>query len=255
MKRTTTLLLTGMLLLAPSLQAVEPPAIGQEPVRDEQVINRLAAMGKYLRSLEVIAVQADTTTEDVMDNGQKLQFVGSAEYRVQIPDHLWLEVKNDRHHRIYTYDGKTLTQFSPELGYYATMEVLEPIGRMILQVKEKYDLELPLADLFLWGTDKADTTGIEEAIFIGLEPIGDHDSEHFAFREDGIDWQIWIPPGDQPLPDRLVITTMDDPAQPSYTANLKWNLSPKLNDADFSFVPPNGAMKIDIAAVEAAAKQ
>jgi hypothetical protein len=253
--RMTTLVLTLLLLFAPHFQAAEIKAAATDPVRDEKVIKRLAVMGEYLRGLEAIAVQADTATEDVMDNGQKLQFVGSAEYLVQIPDHLRLEVKNDRHHRIYTYDGKTLTQFSPELGYYATMEMLEPIGRMILQVKEKYDLELPLADLFLWGTDKADTTGIEEAIFIGLEPIGDHDSEHFAFREDGIDWQIWIRPGDQPLPDRLVITTTDDPAQPSYTANLKWNLSPKLNDADFSFVVPNGAIKIDIAAVEAAAKQ
>jgi len=255
MKRMTTLILTGLLLLAPALQAAEQPAAAQEAVRDEEVIKRLAVMGKYLRSLKVMAVQADTTTEDVMDNGQKLQFTGSVEYLVQIPDRLRLEVKNDRHYRVYTYDGKALTQFSPGLGYYATMEMREPVGRMVLQVKEKYDLELPLADLFLWGTDKADTTGIKEAVFIGLEQVDDHESEHFAFREDGIDWQIWIRPGDQPLPDRLVITTTDDPTQPSYNANLKWNLSPQLKEADFSFVPPKGAMKIDIVAVDSAVKQ
>jgi hypothetical protein len=255
MKRLTTLVLTGLLMVVPALQAAEKKGVGEEPVRDEQVVNRLAAMGNYLRSLKVMAVQADTTTEDVMDNGQKLQFAGSANYLVQTPNHLRLVVKNDRHHRVYTYDGKALTQFSPGLGYYSTMEMREPIGRMVLQVKEKYDLELPLADLFLWGTEKADTTGIMEAVFVGLEQVGDHDSEHFAFREDGIDWQIWIRPGDQPLPDRLVITTTDDPAQPSYTANLMWNLNPQFKDTDFSFVPPKGAMKIDIVAVDSAVKQ
>jgi hypothetical protein len=254
MKRTATLLLTGMLLFAPSLQAAEPSAIGQEPVRDEQVINRLAAMGQYLRSLKVLSVHADTTTDEVMDNGQKLQFAGAVDYLVHTPDRLRLEFKNDRQHRIYTYDGKSLTQFTPELGYYATMEMSEPVGRMILQVKEKYDLELPLADLALWGTDKADTQGIQEAVFIGMEQMGGHDSEHFAFREDGIDWQIWIQPGDQPLPDKLVITTTDDPAQPSYIANLQWNPTPTLKDTDFSFTPPKGAVKIDIVAVSAAAK-
>ena len=129
MKRMTTLVLTGLLLFAPALQAAEKKAAAKEPVRDEQVVNRLTDMGKYLRSLKVMAVQADTTTEDVMDNGQKLQFTGSADYLVKTPDRLRLEVKNDRHHRVYTYDGKTLTQFSPGLGYYATMEMREPIGR------------------------------------------------------------------------------------------------------------------------------
>ena len=172
------------------------------------------------------------------------------------PDRLRLEFKNDLQHRVYTYDGKALTQFSPELGYYATMEMTGPIGQMVLQVKEKYDLELPLADLFLWGTDKADTKGIKEAVFVGVEQVDGHDSEHFAFREEGIDWQIWIRPGDQPLPDKLVITTTDDPAQPSYVANLKWNLDPdSRKDADFSFTPPKGAVKIDIVAVDSAAKQ
>lgn len=254
MKRMTTLILTGLLLMAPALQAAENKAAAKEPVRDEQVVNRLAAMGKYLRSLKVLSLHADTTTDEVFDNGHKLQFAAVADYLVQQPDRLRLEFKNDLQHRIYTYDGKTLTQFSPELGYYATMEATGAIGKMILQVKEKYDLEMPLADLFLWGTDKADTKGIKTAVFVGVEKFDGHDSEHFAFREEGIDWQIWIRPGDQPLPDKLVITTTDDPAQPSYVANLKWNPTPTPHDADFSFTPPKGAVKIDIVTVTPAAK-
>lgn len=256
MKRITTLLLTGMLLFAPSLQAAEPSTAAQEPpVRDEQVINRLSAMGQYLRSLKVLSVHADTITDEVMDNGQKLQFAGTVDCSVRPPDRLRLTFKNDEKYRVYTYDGKTLTQFSPRLGYYATMEITGAVGKMILQIKEKYDLELPLADLFLWGTDKADSEAIKEAAFIGVEQMNGHDSEHYAFRQEGIDWQLWIRPGDQPLPDKLVITTTDDPAQPSYSANLKWNLAPKLKDTDFSFVPPKGAVKIGIVAFDPAEKK
>lgn len=255
MKRLTTLLLAALLLAAPALQATEQPAAAQKGIRDEEVVNRLAAMGKYLRSLEVLSLHADMTTDEVFDNGHKLQFSSTADYLVQQPDRLRLDFRNGQQHRVYSYDGKVLTQFTPELGYYATMEASGPIGRMVLQVKEKYDLEMPLADLFLWGTDKAGTAGIKEAVFVGLEKFDGHDSEHFAFREEGIDWQIWIRPGDQPLPDKLVITTTDDPTQPSYIANLKWNSSPTPKDADFSFIPPQGAVKIDTVAVSAAAKQ
>jgi hypothetical protein len=254
MKRITTLLMLGMLLCAPSIYAEEQAAAGKEPVRDEQVIIRLATMGQYLRSLKVFAVHADTTDEDMQDNGQKLQFAGAVDYLVQTPDRIRLEFKNDVRHRIYTYDSKTLTQYSPLLGYYASMEISGTIGKMMLQAKEQYDLDMPLADLFLWGTDKADTKDIKEAAFVGVEQLNGHESEHFAFRQEGVDWQIWIQAGNKPLPDKLVITATDEPAQPSYAANLKWNLTPKLQKADFKFIPPKGAAKIHIVALDPAVK-
>ncbi len=255
MKSIMTLVMLGILLCAPSLNAEEQTAGANEPLRDEQVIIRLATMGQYLRGLKVFAVHADTTDDDVLENGQKLQFSGTGDYLVQAPDRIRLELKNDVKNRIYTYDGKTLTQYSPLLGYYASMEISGTIGKMILQAKERYDLDMPLADLFLWGTDKADTSDIKEAAFIGVERLNGHESEHFAFRQEGVDWQIWIQAGAKPLPDKLVITASDEPAQPSYTARLKWNLTPKPKEADFKFIPPKGAAKIAIVAVDPAIKQ
>jgi hypothetical protein len=134
------------------------------------------------------------------------------------------------------------------------MEIVGTIGTMVLQVKEKYDLDMPLADLFLWGTDKADTKGIKVAAFVGVEQMNGHDSEHYAFRQEGVDWQVWIQPGEQPLPDKLVITDTEDPSQPSFVANLQWDLSPKTQEKDFSFTPPKGAMEIDIVSFDSAAK-
>lgn len=251
MKRTIILLLMGILLAAPPINAKEQKTAPQDTIRDEQVINRLVTMGQFLRGMKTFGVHSETTTDEVLTNGQKLQFAGSAEYLVQLPDRLHLELKNDSRHRVYTYDGTTLTQYSPQLGYYATIENKGPIGEMLMKVRERFDLELPLADLFLWGTDKADTRDIKEAVFIGVERMGGHDSEHFAFRQDGVDWQIWIQPGNQPLPDKLVITTTDDPAQPNYVAVLQWDLEPKVTEENFRFTAPKDAMKIEIAPVKA----
>ena len=255
MKRMSTLLLLGMLFFAPPLQAEEKPPATQESVRNERVIQRLTSMGQYLRTLKVFAIHADILNDEVLDNGQKLQFAGVADYLVQTPNRLRLEVKNDHRYRIYTYDGKTLTQYSPRLKYYASMDIADTIGQMMMKVKEKYDLEMPLADLFLWGTDMADTKDIKEAAFIGVEQMNGHDSEHFAFRQEGVDWQIWIQSGDKPLPDKLVVTATDEPSQPSYVSHLKWNLTPKIQNKDFTFTPPKGAMKIDIVSVLPADKK
>ena len=68
----------------------------------------------------------------------------------------------------------------------------------------------------------------------------------YAFREDGVDWQLWIQDGDAPLPLKFVITTTDEPSQPQHVAVLKWNTSPKFDDANFAFTPPPNAMKIQM---------
>jgi hypothetical protein len=43
--------------------------------------------------------------------------------------------------------------------------------------------------------------------------------EHYAFRQEGLDWQIWIQ-GDYPLPRKFVIRTLTDDARPQHTSNL-----------------------------------
>jgi hypothetical protein len=61
-----------------------------------------------------------------------------------------------------------------------------------------------------------------------------------------VDWQIWIEDGDKPLPKKFVITTKWMTGAPQFTVLVKsWNLSPKLTEDLFTFVPPKGAQRID----------
>ena len=254
MKPLATFLILGMLLFVPKVHAAkQQPSSVQAPARDEQVITRLISMGQFLRAQKSFGLHSETLTDEVLTSGQKLQFAGSADYLVQFPDRLRLELKNDSRHRIYTYDGTTLTQYAPELGFYATVETKGTIGQMVMKVRRQYDLEIPLADLFFWGTDEDGIKDIKQAAFIGTERMGDHQSEHFAFRQEGVDWQIWIQPGEHPLPDKVVITSTDDPAQPNFVAVLTWDLEPKIRNEEFHFTPPKNAHKIEIVPVKATA--
>jgi hypothetical protein len=73
---------------------------------------------------------------------------------------------------------------------------------------------------------------------------------HYAFRQAGLDWQVWIQMGDYPLPRKLVLTTMTDEARPQYTATMTWNLAPSFNDAAFTFVAPKDAGRVVLAGVK-----
>jgi hypothetical protein len=249
------------ILLVAGLIAAHEPAFAQQPApaaatatRDAKAMDALAAMGKHLRSLKAFAVRADTVTDEVLTSGQKLQFAGAVDYLVQSPDRLRADVRNDRRQRQYIYDGKTVTMYAPRMQYYGTIGAPGTIAEALQVAEQKYDLDLPLADLFLWGTEKAGLEDIKEAAFIGPATIGGKACDHYAFRQDDVDWQLWIRQGTQPLPCKIVITTTAEPSQPQYAAVLAWNLAPKIDKSSFTFSPPKGASRINIAPAAAAGK-
>jgi hypothetical protein len=118
------------------------------------------------------------------------------------------------------------------------------IRETLAAAADKYDLHLPLADLFYWGTDHSGIDDIKSAIEVGPSRVGGVQCDHYAFSQEGVDWQVWIERGRTALPRKLVITTTDEPSQPQYSSVLRWNLNPPVTDKTFSFVPPKGAMKI-----------
>ena len=62
-----------------------------------------------------------------------------------------------------------------------------------------------------------------------------------------MDWQLWIEADDTPLPRKMVITTTQEKKYPQYVAVMNWNLSPKISNKLFTFLPPKDAYKIKFA--------
>jgi hypothetical protein len=88
---------------------------------------------------------------------------------------------------------------------------------------------------------------------VGSGQVGEVPCGHYAFRQPGMDWQIWIQRGDHPLPRKIVLTTTTDDARPQHTSLLTWNLAPAFNEAAFAFQPPPGVYKITFAEDKTAA--
>ena len=107
-------------------------------------------------------------------------------------------------------------------------------------------MEIPLSDLFLWGTPAAPLDKIDSAMNAGQDFIGDDLCDHYAFRQGSFDWQIWITTGSKPLPRKLVITNRSDEARPQSVSLIDWNLKPTFKDAVFKFTPPKGATAVEL---------
>ena len=182
------------------------------------------------------------TTEEVLDDGQKLQFARNVNIVARMPDRLLAEIDGDILKRLYVYDGKTFTGAALRAGYYATVAAPPSIGELVDFVN-KSDIDLPLVDLFLWGGPRSDTKAIRSAVDVGPGRVAGVSCQHYALRQPGLDWQIWIQLGDHPLPRKLVLTTTDDEARPQFSAIINWNLAPSFGEGTFTFVPPPGVVK------------
>ena len=230
-----------------------PAATAQDVAKEPGAVAALNKMGAYLRNLKSFQVKAQVTDEEVLNDGQKLTYERTTEILAQLPNRLYAKVIGDRSDNVFFYNGTTFTLFQPSAGYYATVNAPPTLAKLAEVAYDKYNIELPLEDLFLWGSDKVDTSTLTGAFDAGPATVDGLTCEHYAFRQPGLDWQIWIQLGDHPLPRKIVLTTLTDDARPQHIAVYSWNLAPSYNDAAFTFDPPENAKKIVFASAQSGA--
>ena len=236
-------------LVAPSAYAQTAPAATAAPAAsavDAASIQALKDMGAFLQTLKRFHVSTEATGERVLADGQKLQHVATATMDVDRPNKLRAVIRSTRTQRDIIYDGKTVTFYTPAQKYYSSVEFSENIGGLIDKLEERYGVQLPLQDLFLFGTPAARLDKIESAMNAGQDFIDDDLCDHYAYRQGTIDWQIWISAGGKPLPRKIVITNRADEARPQSISLIDWNLKPAFKDSVFKFTPPAGATKVEI---------
>ena len=187
----------------------------------------------------------------MLDDGQKVEFDGIVDMIVVRPNHLRAEVTSDKQQRFYFSGGGSFTVWARRVNYYATIPAPPTLRELADMLADKYDLELPLVDLFYWG-DRRSTDAITGALDLGASQVDGVTCEHYVFRQEGLDWQVWIQQGDFPLPRKLVVTTTTDAARPQFTSVMTWNLAPSYNDAAFTFEPPKDAKRITLGQAKAA---
>ena len=247
-----TILVLGMLaisLAAPGAHAQPAPAGAASPPAnavDPASIQALRDMGKFLQTLQRFEVSTELSGERVLADGQKLQHTATADLDVERPNKLRAVMLSARSERQLFYDGKSVTLYTPAQKYYSTVDFTGTIGELISRLKDRFGVEVPLSDLFLWGTPAAPLDKIESAMNAGQDFIGDDLCDHYAFRQANVDWQIWITTGSKPLPRKVVITNRADEARPQSVSLIDWNLKPTFKNTVFKFTPPKGATKVEI---------
>jgi hypothetical protein len=205
----------------------------------------LKASTDFVASQQRFSTSTRNTLDVVLKSGQKIEFNSTGRQSVQRPDKLRAERTGDIVHQLFVYDGKSLTMFTPEDNVFSRIEAPGTLEEMLDFARQKLDIVAPASDLIYRNAYENLMEGVTEGAVLGKAVIEGVRCDHLAFRAPELDWQIWIQEGPQPLPRKLVITTLDLPNAPEFSVTVtEWNLQPTFDATTFSFTPPAGAREI-----------
>jgi hypothetical protein len=208
-------------------------------------------MSQYLAQAERFSVTIRDGYDAVQQSGQKVEFGEVRKVTVSRPDRLRIEVeRSDGEKGLVIFDGKDLTVFTADKNVYATVSRQGTLDQVIKYALEDLKIRVPLAMMLLSTLPNELDNLVVSADYVETTTITDVPCDHLAVRTSrGVDFQVWVAQGSEPLPRRIVITYKDETGQPQFWADLSnWNLAPEVPDALFTFTPPDGANRIQFLA-------
>jgi hypothetical protein len=221
------------------LAAINLVACGtREPATDAEKLARGRELVRQMSARLAAATDVSVTTTEERDvvrrSGTKEHVSLTGAYTVRRPNRFHAKMTGPRNMESW-YDGDKLTVAVHTDKVFAQAPMPETVDRTFDAIAERYDIALPLADLFYSSAEKALLSDTVTGGYAGTENVGNTPCYHLAFKDVGVDWELWLPVQGEPLPARLKVVQKGRTGQPAVDVRFTaWNFAPQTNDATFT---------------------
>ena len=215
---------------------------------DEADAKRLIkAMSDHLAAQKVLSFDYDSSLEVVTTEGQKLSLASSGVVELNRPDKIYATRVGGFVNIETFFDGKVLTLVGKNINAYT--QVAEPgtLDNLLNALRTEYDRPIPGGNFLLSNPVDPMMLGVTNIKDLGTGVIGGVECDHLAFRQEQVDWQIWIAHGESPYPCQYSVTTNDLSRAPQYTIRFSnWQSGDAVAAANFSFKNSTGAEEVKL---------
>jgi hypothetical protein len=222
------------------------PAIISTGRADEAYAKKqFKAMSDYLGTQKAISFDYDVSLELVSTQQQKIALASSGTVTLDRPNKLHLTRTGGFANVEMVFDGKTLTLWGKNSNLYTELEAPGTIDQLVDVLREKYHRPVPGADMLISDPYKELMPEVNDVKDLGAGVIHGVECDHFAFRTNEVDWQIWIAQGARPYPCRYVITSKKVTGYPQYTLDTwGWKTGTEVASDSFKMEIPAAAKKL-----------
>jgi hypothetical protein len=245
---------------SPALAAdATKPATAETPSADAI----LRQMSSKLGAARTFSFEATREIDPALLAGRKLPENAHLVVTVERPNKLAAASASQDGVRHFYADGRNLSLVDVTKNLYATVPMPTSIDGLVAEIDRKYGFTPPLAEIALSNVYQDIHQKAQNVSYLGQgnysgesSGLGGVACHRLALSGKLVDAELWVGVNDQ-LPRRLIVTVKNRPGNPHLKVEFShWNLSARVTDQDFVFVPPKGALKIPmITTAEAAAAQ
>ena len=214
------------------------------PHIDQQSDLILKSAMDYLASLQSFSYTAQTSLESVSNDNEKIVFDSKVYVSIKRPNKIYAQKSGFEALNFY-FNGNKIVGYNASKQKYAAADEPGDLDKLV-KVLSSYQIEAPMSDFITSDPYATLTADVESSRFLGLATIAGVKSHHLAFRQNNIDWQLWIDAGIKPLIKRFMVTSKGLTGSPSYTVNInQWKSNPVFDDSLFEFKAPAASQLVE----------
>jgi hypothetical protein len=215
-----------------------------QPDLDPDALAILKASVGSITGAKTLSFRVRVARDRQATNNQLLTYFNEDVVTISRPDKLRIDVGGEHNDVQFFFDGKKAVLFEPEHRLYVSQPAPSTIDGVI-QALDKRGVAFPINDLLRSNPYGSLVDGLQSAYVVGRVNIGKKTFIHLVFTEAAADWQLWVEPGDKPVPRGIVIVYKTEPGMPRITMDfLNWNLDAHPQPEMFNFVKPGDAHEI-----------
>ncbi len=183
-------LVAPQLALAAGTSGAAPPGPGVDiastasPVIDRAAERLMVDFCGLLKAADRFSFQVESSYDEVLKTGTKVQYHKSSEILVERPSRLRADADSDKGERSYLYDGKSVTVYDPERALYAVFPAPGTLDAM-LDAAEARGLVIPLDDLAHSQPCAGLAGAVREGLYAGRHYLNGEPHHHLVFTTDG----------------------------------------------------------------------
>jgi hypothetical protein len=185
--------------------------------------------------------------DEVLATGQLGQFYRRSKIVAARPDMLFVKTQGDDLRRTIWFAEGELAVWDEVTQEYTQIETPKTTDAMLDHIVQEHGLTIPVADVLSADPYSVLTENAQSGKYIGLHDVDGVPCHHLAFRQEVVDWQIWIASEGPAVPRKLVIVYKREEGHPAYTVVMdEWKLGAEFPHDRFPFKAPQGAKKVTV---------
>jgi hypothetical protein len=214
----------------------EPSTEAGRLARGKEIVDKMSAR---LGSAQAFSVDTREVRDQVKASGevQRVNLTRETIVRRQ-PDRLYSKTAGDIQNEAW-YDGVGLTLVMHKDKVFGQARMPETLDKTLDAMHERYGAAIPLADLVYTSPAKALITDTTTGGWVARENVDGKPADHLAFKDTGVNWELWVAASGDPLPVKAIAEFTDNKRLKRVELTFtSWNLSPQIASDTFTPTVP-----------------